>query len=70
MAKQIPGQLNVPIPNEIGFQHHPDVAYEQTFGAEKTREQEALYRLNNACNCGRKRSPHAAGCPKAKRPRR
>jgi hypothetical protein len=68
MAKQIPGQLNTPIPNEIGSQHSPDLAYEQTFGTEKAREQRALYALNHACNCGGKKH-HKPGCPKAKRSR-
>lgn len=68
-AKPLPGQTEIPVPNEIGFQHNPDVAYEQEFGVEKAREQRALHAEQTQCNCGRKRAPHAPGCPKAKRGR-
>ena len=66
MTKPLPGQTEIPVPNEIGFNHNPDVAYEQEFGVEKAREQRALHAELHQCNCGRKKHPHKPGCPRVR----
>lgn len=72
MAGEIPGQLNIPVPNRIGRQLEPDRLFEETFGADRAAAERAAYIAARRCTCGSAyperwgvRNGHKPGCPRA-----
>jgi hypothetical protein len=63
MARALKGQLNIPVPNEIGRKHDPDHVYGELYGAEKLAEQQRLYVEARACTCEQTDDPDAPPFP-------
>lgn len=60
MARALRGQLNIPVPNRIGFQHDPDKAYGEQYGADALAEQQRRYVEERRCTCPPPQDPDTA----------